>query len=161
MKYIHVVSIIILVAFSSCKKETPLPLEGKNNFNIDNALQSLKKEQKLLIYFNAYSCINCRRIEETVLKNKKVRRLISENYSWVVLYVDDKQKIQNPENRRDLLGNIITTTGQLNVDHQTQLSGTGTQPTFAIINADGDLEKQIFHTTDIKEFIEILEEKQK
>ena len=137
----------------SCKDNSKLSLVGEMKFNLEDSLrESKEKEKELLIYFNGFGCVNCRYLEEDILKDTKIARLINEHYKLVVLYVDDKTKIENKEGRTDFKGKRIKTNGHLNVNYQIVMTQTGTQPLFVVVDENGLVQRQINFTKDKKKF---------
>lgn len=47
----------------------------------------------VLLDFTGYGCVNCRKTEEHIWVNDRVRKMINEDYVLISLYVDDKQKL--------------------------------------------------------------------
>lgn len=47
----------------------------------------------VLLDFTGYGCVNCRKTEEHIWVNDRVRKMINEEYVLISLYVDDKKKL--------------------------------------------------------------------
>ncbi|MBE6341641.1 MAG: DUF255 domain-containing protein [Bacteroidales bacterium] len=104
--------------------------------DLEQAKQAAKTEnKKLLIDFTGYGCVNCRKMEQTVLSNIDVKQLINDNFIRVTLYVDDKHKLTEKE---EVMENGKTVTLRTIGDKwsllQRQLSGVNAQPFFVIMN---------------------------
>lgn len=66
--------------------------EEHPHFTDYNEALSYAKEhnKKLLIDFTGYACVNCRKMEENVWTQDKVKEILEREYVIVSLYVDDK-----------------------------------------------------------------------
>ena len=59
----------------------------------NEALKLAKEKNKpIMIDFTGYNCVNCRKVEENVWPDERVKKLMS-NYILVSLYVDDRKKL--------------------------------------------------------------------
>jgi thiol:disulfide interchange protein DsbD len=124
----------------------------------DVALQKAKAENKpILIDFTGYACVNCRRMEENVWTNEEVKRIMSEKYVLVSLYVDDKEKLpaakQFTYTTKDGIQKEIITIGNKWATFETENFKNNAQPLYAIINADEILlNNPVGYTPDAKEY---------
>jgi thiol:disulfide interchange protein DsbD len=124
----------------------------------DVALQKAKAENKpILIDFTGYACVNCRRMEENVWTNPEVKRIMSEKYVLVSLYVDDKEKLpaakQFTYTTKDGVQKEIITIGNKWATFETENFKNNAQPLYAIINADEILlNNPVGYTPDAKEY---------
>ena len=60
----------------------------------EKALQLAKEQHKpILIDFTGWACVNCRKMEENVWPDEKVKTLIEKDFILVSLYVDDRKAI--------------------------------------------------------------------
>ena len=147
MKYISLfykIAFITFICFFGCDENPKLSLDGEMNFDLEKSLSCFKKEGKeLLIYFTGFGCVNCRYLEERILSDQKIARIIKENYEFVVLYVDDRTKIENKKGLVDIHGKRIKRNGELNVNYQIRLTRTGTQPLFAVVDRNEFTERTI------------------
>lgn len=63
----------------------------------DEGLALARKEKKMvLLDFSGYGCVNCRKMESTVLRDKRVINTIAKNYVVVRLFVDDRKQLPQP-----------------------------------------------------------------
>lgn len=109
----------------------------------DEALKMARETGKpLLIDFTGWACVNCRKMEENVWPDPKVRELM-EQYVLVSLYVDDKQKL--PASRqfvftgRDSVERRIVTVGDRWSAFQTENFEASSQPWYVSLSPDEKL----------------------
>ena len=72
--------------------ELPDGLVGYNNYELALACSQMTKKP-LAIYFTGFTCINCKKFEENFLYQKDVKNIISDNFIFVLLYVDDNRAL--------------------------------------------------------------------
>ncbi|MFN5334375.1 MAG: protein-disulfide reductase DsbD family protein, partial [Bacteroidota bacterium] len=113
----------------------------------DQALALARKEKKpLLIDFTGWACVNCRRMEEQVWTNTEVRRLMSDEFVVVSLYVDDRQTLpaasQQTYLTRNGIDKDIVTIGDQWATFQSENFRAVAQPQYAILNNDEKLMTQ-------------------
>lgn len=101
---------------------------------------SAETGRPVLIDFTGYGCVNCRRMEASVLTNPDVAKLISCNFILVSLYVDDrtplKETITVVENGRKLK---LRTVGDKWSLLQRFKFGANAQPFYVVVDAQGRL----------------------
>jgi thiol:disulfide interchange protein DsbD len=109
----------------------------------EEALKLAKETGKpLMIDFTGWACVNCRKMEENVWPDPKVKELMSQ-YVLVSLYVDDKQKL--PASRqfvftgRDSLERRIVTVGDRWSAFQTENFEASSQPWYVLLSPDEKL----------------------
>ncbi|MFZ1784816.1 MAG: cytochrome c biogenesis protein CcdA [Ferruginibacter sp.] len=122
------------------------------------ALQRSKAENKpILIDFTGYACVNCRRMEENVWTNEEVKRIMTEKYILVSLYVDDKQKLpaakQFTYTTKEGTEKEIISIGDKWATFETENFKNNAQPLYAILNGDEILlNHPVGYTPNIKEY---------
>jgi thiol:disulfide interchange protein len=109
----------------------------------DEALIMAKKEGKpILIDFTGWACVNCRKMEENVWPDKKVKALM-EQYILVSLYVDDKAKLAASKQflytGKDGASRKIVTVGDKWSNFQTENFQVSSQPWYVAISPDEKL----------------------
>jgi thiol:disulfide interchange protein DsbD len=107
-------------------------------------LEYAKKVGKpVLLDFTGYACVNCRKVEETVWPKAGVKKLISEEYVLISLYVDDKQELPEDEQMNYQTENYgvkrIKTVGDKWATLQTESYGNNSQPWYCLISPDEKL----------------------
>jgi thiol:disulfide interchange protein DsbD len=55
-----------------------------------------KAKKKVLLDFSGYGCVNCRKMESTVLRDERVINAIAKDYVVVRLFVDDRKLLPQP-----------------------------------------------------------------
>lgn len=121
-------------------------------FDYDEAVACAKASGKpLFLDFTGHGCVNCRKVEQKVLSDSRIQRLLNERFVVCALYVDDKV-VELPENLQttDAHGEPITLLGQKNMRLQTTLFHENSQPCYIVANpADGSvLAGPTFYETD-------------
>lgn len=121
-------------------------------FDYDEAMACAKASGKpLFLDFTGHGCVNCRKVEQKVLSDARIQRLLNEQFVVCALYVDDKV-ITLPENLQisDNQGNKIEMLGEKNRHIQTALFHENSQPCYIVVNpADGrTLAAPIHYETD-------------
>ncbi|MBJ04911.1 MAG: hypothetical protein CMP65_03295 [Flavobacteriales bacterium] len=69
-----------------------------------------KVNKPVLVDFTGWACVNCRKVEDDVWVDKKVKELLNNKYVVVSLYVDEK--ILLPENEQETI-DIMTRNGKV------------------------------------------------
>lgn len=117
-------------------------LNGIQNINVFDKLEEATKLNKpLLIYFTAFGGVVCREMEQTILDDKGIGKLIEDEFVFVELTVDAKNKlprnhqIDHPSNKgRTKHKRPLKTIGEMNSYFQIIVSRTGTQPVFIALD---------------------------
>jgi thiol:disulfide interchange protein DsbD len=86
----------------------------KGYFDYDQALRMAKKLNKpLFVDFTGHGCTNCRKVENKVWTDRKIKNLFNEEFILVSLYVDNKEIVLDPEDQiKDQDGELITMLGK-------------------------------------------------
>ncbi len=124
----------------------------------EKALQLSKNQGKpVLIDFTGWACVNCRKMEENVWPDEKVKTLIESNFILVSLYVDDRKQL--PENQQFLFTSkdgskkSIKTVGDKFGTLQSENFINASQPLYAIISSDEKLlNLPVGYTPNAKEY---------
>jgi thiol:disulfide interchange protein DsbD len=120
-----------------------------------------EKNKPLLIDFTGWACVNCRKMEENVWPDKKVRELM-EKYILVSLYVDDKKKLpisrQFIYHTKDSLEKKIITVGDKWSTFQTENFNASSQPWYNLVSPDEKLlTPPVGYTPNAAEFAQWLQ----
>ena len=127
------------------------------------AIQLSREQNKpILIDFTGWACVNCRRMEEKVWTDPRVRRLMQEEFVVLSLYVDERTLLPLPAQQRvtmpDGSQRNLVTVGDKWSNFQINYFGATSQPQYAMINTDQRmLARTKFYTPDASEFVEWLE----
>ncbi len=109
----------------------------------DEALKLAKKTNKpIMIDFTGWACVNCRKMEENVWPDSKVKALM-EKYILVSLYVDDKQQLpisrQFTFQGKDSVERRIITIGDKWSAFQAENFNASSQPWYVLVSPDEKL----------------------
>ncbi|MBO7316306.1 MAG: thioredoxin family protein [Paludibacteraceae bacterium] len=131
-------------------------------FNDFDAGMSYAKSRNLpiLVNFSGHGCVNCRKMEATVLTNEKVNEILTEKLVFITLFVDDKKNLDSPitieENGKK---RTLRTIGDRNSYLQRMKFGANAQPFYVLLDNEGKpLEKAFAFDENPQNFIEFLEE---
>ncbi len=109
----------------------------------NEALKLAKERNKpIMIDFTGYNCVNCRKMEENVWPDEKVKKLMSE-FILVSLYVDDRAKL--PAHKQFTYTTAtgakkeIITVGDKWATMQVENFGVTSQPYYVLISPDEKL----------------------
>jgi thiol:disulfide interchange protein DsbD len=109
----------------------------------EEALKLAKELNKpILLDFTGWACVNCRKMEENVWPDPRVKELM-EQYVLVSLYVDDKHKLpisrQFTYTGKDGVERRITTVGDKWSAFQTENFNASSQPWYVLLTPDEKL----------------------
>lgn len=129
-------------------------------YDYDQALEYAKQVDKpVLLDFTGWSCVNCRKMEESVWPDPQVLRRLKEDYILVSLYVDDRTEL-DPEEQyvSSFSGKKIRRVGQKWSDLQASRFGTNAQPHYVVVDSDGNqLVPAQAYNEDIQNYINFLD----
>lgn len=105
------------------------------------ALDKAKKEKKpLLIYFTTKNSELCQNINNNILANASIYKVISKDFVFLPLFVDDyKQLPQDQVSESKWTGKMIRTIGDKNLELQMDKFNTNTQPLFVIVDGSENI----------------------
>jgi len=129
-------------------------------FDYEEALAAAKKTGKpVLLDFTGHSCVNCRKMERTVLSKPEVLKELSQHFIVASLYCDDKTDLLPDEQYTAKDGSKVTTLGAKNLDIELTRFGAVAQPLYIFVNADGSVIKNAGgFVADVPRFLNIIEE---
>ncbi len=100
------------------------------------ALEYAKEQKKpILVDFTGYGCVNCRKTEEHIWVNDKIRNSLNKDFVLVSLYVDDREPLQQ-ELVSALTKNPIRNIGNKWADFQIVNFNQNSQPLYVIMTPD-------------------------
>jgi len=107
----------------------------------EKALELGRQQHKpVLIDFTGWACVNCRKMEEHVWPDEKVKALIDKSFIRVSLYVDDRKLLPDTEQflftNSDGSKKAIKTVGDKFITLQSENFKNASQPLYAIISPD-------------------------
>ncbi len=124
----------------------------------DEALDFAKdRNLPVMIDFTGHGCVNCRKMEETVWRDKEVKKILSEDYVLVSLYVDERKKLDKPY--RNDAGKLIRTVGNKWAQFEIEHFNRNSQPWYVLISPDEKILNQPrgFDDGDKDNFLKFLE----
>lgn len=162
---IYILTLTILLTNCTSKTEKgekgdkSLSFDGEKRFNLVKTLtEADDKDKSVLLYFSSLACVNCRKMEEAILDNPEITDIISDQYLLVTLVVDDQTEAEKQFWRQSLFSlDTITRVGELNSQLQIELTQSGSQPFFAIVNRDQKVVSTTGYIRNESEFISFLE----
>lgn len=128
--------------------------------NFDMGMQYAKENGKpVMLDFTGHGCVNCRKMELAVWVDPKVKKLITEDYVLITLYVDDKTPLPEPikvnENGKQ---RTLRTLGDKWSYLQSSKFGANAQPFYVLIDNEGKpLNKSYSYDEDIDKYVDFLE----
>lgn len=129
-------------------------------FDYEEALAASKALKKpLLVDFTGHSCVNCRKMERTVLSKPQILKRLKEEFLLVSLYCDDKTPLAPEDVVVTAEGKTLKTIGDKNLDIQLNKYQAVAQPYYVFV--DGDANNLIIaggYDPDIERFNRILDE---
>lgn len=137
-------------------KHCPLNINCFKDF--EEGLAYAKAQGKpILLDFTGHGCVNCRRMEDMVWGQEGVYELISEDYVLVSLYVDDREKLEEPY-MSPFSGRMMRTVGNKWADFQAIHFNRNSQPYYVLLSDDLKvLNEPKAYTPDKEEYQSFLE----
>lgn len=116
-------------------------------------------DKPVFLEFSGYGCVNCRKMEATVLDNVDVRTILERDFILIKLMVDNKKDLTKPEiiseNGKDV---TLTTYGDRWSYLQRFKFGANSQPYYVVLNAKGELlSGPYYYDENIEKFMSFLE----
>lgn len=129
----------------------------------EKALQLARAQNKpILIDFTGWACVNCRKMEENVWPDEKVKTLIEKDFILVSLYVDDRKQLPDDQQfsfpASDGSKKPIKTIGDKFITLQSENFKNASQPLYAIISPQERLlNLPVGYTPDTKKYADWLQ----
>jgi len=122
------------------------------------AIARAKAENKpLLIDFTGWACVNCRRMEEGVWVDPEVKKLMSEEYILVSLYVDEKKELPVDEQFVSCkTGKFVKTVGNKWSNMQVVNFNTNSQPQYILMSPEGKMLAEPVGYTSLEKYLSFL-----
>lgn len=148
----------VVKKYKSDRHQAPHGLDAF--YDYDQALEFAKKVNKpVLVDFTGWTCVNCRKMEESVWPDPTVLRLLNEEFVIASLYVDDRTMLEESDRYvSEFSGKSIRWVGQKWSDLQASRFGTNAQPYYVIVDTEGrQLVPAQAYNEDIPNYIRFLE----
>lgn len=103
-------------------------------------VSSISQSKPVLLYFTGYNCVNCRKMEQSIIKEDAVMDKLDDNFVFVPLYVDDRAAFKTDE-ALFVNGELQTvkTVGDFNLFFQMSEFNISVQPYFVALDPDGKI----------------------
>lgn len=100
-----------------------------------------KQGKPILLDFTGFGCVNCRKMEAAVWPDSRVRKLMTEDYILISLYVDDKTPLPETLTVTEADGSFakLRTVGDRWSYFQRSQFGAQTQPFYVLLSHDAQL----------------------
>ena len=127
--------------------------------DFETGMQAAKAAGKpVMIDFTGFGCVNCRKMEAAVWTDSEVKRIITEDYVLIQLFVDDKTPLPEPvevvENGQP---RKLRTVGDKWSYFQRHKFGSNTQPFYVLLDNNGKpLNSSYSYDEDIQTYTEFL-----
>lgn len=106
--------------------------EAGSQIEFDALLNVARQENKpVLIDFNGFNCVNCRKMELNVWETREVYPVLEENFMIISLYIDDRDPYPGVDT---LEGNRIKTVGDYWKQYEADRYQKNTQPVYDIVD---------------------------
>jgi thiol:disulfide interchange protein DsbD len=140
------------------KLHLPHGLEGY--FDFEQGMECARKLGKpVFVDFTGHGCVNCREMEAVVWPDKRVRKLLDEEYIIISLYVDDKTIKLPPDEQyvSKITGRKVTNLAKKNSDIQRCYFDANAQPQYVLLDNEGNmLQPSRNYNLDKDEYVEFL-----
>lgn len=145
-----------------------LPCDEERNItpfkSLEEGLAYARKVNKpVMLDFTGDACVNCRKMEEHVWTENRIKRYLTEEYVIVSLYVDDREKLPESEHREvdrmDGTGRtrIINTVGKKWQHFQQTVYARSSQPYYVLVSPEGEtLNPPVAYTPDVSTYADFL-----
>jgi len=119
-----------------------------------------KQGKPILLDFTGFGCVNCRKMEAAVWPDSRVRKLMTEDYILISLYVDDKTPLPETLTVTEADGSFakLRTVGDRWSYFQRSQFGAQTQPFYVLLSHDAQLLAPPFSfNEDVDSYVQWLE----
>ncbi|MCB0820961.1 MAG: thioredoxin family protein, partial [Bacteroidetes bacterium] len=121
--------------------------------------RAIAENKPLLIDFTGWACVNCRRMEEGVWVDPEVKKLMSEEYVLVSLYVDEKKELPAEEQFTSCItGKKIKTVGNKWSNMQVVNFNTNSQPQYVLLSPEGRMLAEPIGYTTTEKYLSFLKD---
>ena len=109
----------------------------------------------VMIDFTGYACVNCRKMENNVWSDEKVKEVLKNDVVLISLYVDDKRELPKSEQTvSKVTGNDIVTIGNKWTELIITRYNTNTQPYYVLMDLNEQkLNEPVSYTPDIAAYL--------
>lgn len=118
-----------------------------------------KLKKPVLVDFSGYGCVNCRKMEASVLTNPDIKNMIDNDFVMITLMVDDKKPLPEPiiVKEKDDQERTLRTYGDKWSYLQRTKFGANAQPYYVILDNEGKpLNHAFTYEENIPKFLQFL-----
>ncbi len=117
-----------------------MPMGFTGYFTLEEGLAASKELGKpVFVDITGHGCVNCREMEQRVWTDPRVQKIMKEDYILVVLYNDDKTKLQEEDWVTTSDGKVLKEIGRANSYLVRTRFDVNAQPNYALLGSDGGL----------------------
>ena len=118
-----------------------------------------KVNKPVMIDFSGFGCVNCRKMEDSVWTDPKVKQRLDNDYVLITLMVDDKTKLPQPiEIQENGKTRKLKTIGDKWSYLQRSKFGSNAQPFYILLNDEGQpLGPSYAFNEDVSKYIQFLQ----
>ena len=117
-----------------------MPMGFTGYFTLEEGLAASKEQGKpVFVDITGHGCVNCREMEQRVWTDPRVQKIMKEDYILVVLYNDDKTKLQKEDWITTSDGKVLKEIGRANSYLVRTEFDVNAQPNYALLGSDGGL----------------------
>ena len=117
-----------------------MPMGFTGYFTLEEGLAASKEQGKpVFVDITGHGCVNCREMEQRVWTDPRVQKIMKEDYILVVLYNDDKTKLQEEDWVTTSDGKVLKEIGRANSYLVRTEFDVNAQPNYALLGSDGGL----------------------
>ena len=117
-----------------------MPMGFTGYFTLEEGLAASKELGKpVFVDITGHGCVNCREMEQRVWTDPRVQKIMKEDYILVVLYNDDKTKLQDEDWVTTSDGKVLKEIGRANSYLVRTRFDVNAQPNYALLGSDGGL----------------------
>lgn len=129
-------------------------------FDYKEGIAYAKKVNKpIFLDFTGHGCVNCREMEQNVISDPRVLKIINEEYVVISLYVDDKMTLPESDWVVTAQGKTLKTLGRINAAFQVDKFGINAQPYYVLTDTEGNpLNTPFAYEKNIDKYIKFLED---
>ena len=143
------------------EEQCPLGLDCYKDFD-EGMAESKRLNKPVLLDFTGWSCVNCRKMENDVWRQKKVYDLLQNEVVLISLYVDDRAELSEEEqfvvSYREKHQKEITTIGDKWSAFQVLNFGYLSQPFYVLISPDYQILNSPIQYTDSESYFRWLDD---
>lgn len=136
-----------------------MPMGFTGYFTLEEGLAASKELGKpVFVDITGHGCVNCREMEQRVWTDPRVQKIMKEDYILVVLYNDDKTKLQEEDWVTTSDGKVLKEIGRANSYLVRTRFDVNAQPNYALLGSDGELLVPVRgYNLSVEGFIDFLE----